>query len=291
MKRVLKWAGYGLAGLVLVLLCAAGGAFAASEAIIRWPVAKPPVRIAASKDTGAVERGRRVAKLNGCHDCHGENLEGRLFHDDALMKAWAPNLTLLAGRSDADLDRAIRHGVGADGRRLWIMPSSAFASLTDAEAADLIAYVRAFEPQGVKQPRFKPSAVARLGVLLGKFKSEPDTLKARAGLAPADVGPQFAEGRQTARACVECHGAELKGGGILEAPDLTVAAAYDPEDFAKLMRTGKAAGDRELRMMSGTSRSRFSGLSDQEIAALHAYLKARADKVIAAAEAGTLATP
>ena len=98
MKRVLKWAGYGLAGVAVFVVFAACGAFAASEALIRWPVAKPQVRIAAARDAGAIERGRRVAKLNGCHDCHGDNLEGRLFHDDAIVKAWGPNLTLLADR-------------------------------------------------------------------------------------------------------------------------------------------------------------------------------------------------
>src|SRR5688572_30067946 len=261
MQRVLKWAGYGLAGVVVFVVCAAGGAFAASEALIRWPVAKPQVRIAAASGPGAVERGRRVARLNGCHDCHGDKLEGRLFHDDAIVKAWGPNLTLLAGRSDADLDRAIRHGVGVDGRRLWIMPSNAFASLTDREAADLIAYMRSFKPQGVKQPRFELSVMARVGVLLGKFKSEPDTLAANRGRTLPDVGPQHAAGREVARTCVECHGAELKGGGFLQTPDLTVAAAYDPEDFARLLHTGKATGDRELGMMSGVSRSRFSVLT------------------------------
>lgn len=176
MKRLLKWAGYALAGIVVLLLVAIGGGFAVSEAMIRWPTDKPEVRLVASSDPGAVERGRRVAVVNGCHDCHGRNLEGKLFHDEMpIIRAYAPNLSrALAGQSDGEVDGAIRHGVAADGRRLWIMPSSAFARLSDRESADLLAYLRTFRPNGETQPRFQVGPVGRLGVLLGQFKSEPD---------------------------------------------------------------------------------------------------------------------
>ena len=82
MNRVLKWAGYGLAGVVGACVLAVGGAFAVSEAMIRWPVEKPQATLVASSDPGAVARGKRVATLNGCHDCHGKTLEGQLFHDE-----------------------------------------------------------------------------------------------------------------------------------------------------------------------------------------------------------------
>jgi hypothetical protein len=59
-----------------------------------------------------------------------------------------------------------------------------------------------------------------------------------------------------------------------------IAASYDPADFERLLRTGKAAGNRELRLMSASSRIRFATLSDAEIAALHGYLKARAEGVV-----------
>lgn len=288
MKRVLKWAGYGLAGVVVLVLFLLGGAFAASEAVIRWPMARPDSTLIASGDSGAVARGHRVAVVNGCHDCHGKDLRGQLFHDDALLKAWGPNLTLLADRSDADLDRAIRHGVGTDGRRLWIMPSSAFSRLTDQETADLIAYVRTFPKGGEKQPRFQPSPMARAGVLLGKFQSEPAMLVADAGKRLDDAGPQYAHGRELARACIECHGPQLKGGGFLGTPDLMIAASYDPADFERLMHTGVAAGDRQVGLMTSTAKSRFSIWSKDEVADLHAYLKARANKVVAEADISTL---
>lgn len=286
MNRMLKWAGYGLAGVVGACALAVGGAFAVSEAIVRWPVEKPQVTLVASSDPGAVARGRKVATLNGCHDCHGKNLEGLLFHDEMpIIRAWGPNLSrALAEQSDADFDRAVRHGVAADGRRLWLMPSSAFAHLTDQEMADLMAYLRTYKPTGETQPRFQLGAVGRLGVLLGKFKSEPDAIEATGGLKLEDLGPQHAVGRQVARACVECHGQTLEGAAFLKSPDLDMVASYDPADFEKLLRTGVAAGDRKLGLMSAVAPARFNALSSQEIAAMHAYLKARAARNFAASE-------
>ena len=289
MNRILKWAGYGLAGVAGACALAVGGAFAVSEAMIRWPVDKPQVTMAASTDPGAVARGRRVARLNGCHDCHGQQLEGLLFHDEMpIIKAWGPNLSrALAEQSDADFDRAVRHGVAADGRRLWIMPSSAFAHLSDQEMADLMAYLRTYKPTGETQPRFQVGPVGRLGVLLGQFKSEPDAIADNGALKLEDLGPEHAVGRQVARACVECHGQMLEGGGILKTPNLNMVASYDPADFERLLRTGVAAGDRKLGLMSQAAPARFNVLSSQEIAALQAYLRARAQRQFAASDGAT----
>jgi mono/diheme cytochrome c family protein len=287
MNRMLKWAGYGLAGVVGACALAVGGAFAVSEAMIRWPVEKPRVTLVASSDPGAVERGRHVAKLNGCHDCHGQKLEGVFFHDEpAIIRAWGPNLSLaLTKQTDADFDRAVRHGVAADGRRLWLMPSNAFAHLTDQEMADLMAYLRTYKPTGVKQPRYQVGPVGRLGILMGQFKSEPAQIQANGPLQLDDAGPQYAAGRQVARACIECHGQGLKGGGFMKTPDLSIAASYDAEDFEQLMHTGIGAGNRKLGLMTSVGRDRFSAFSKQEISDLHGYLKARAQRQIAAAEA------
>jgi cytochrome c553 len=277
-KRIVRWIVVGFAALAVVVVVAGLGAFAASEAVFRWPYAKPSVNLRASTDPGAVARGRRLATVAGCHDCHGDDFSGKLFHDEpAIVRAWAPNLTLVASQhSDAELDRAIRHGVGADGRTLWVMPSEAFAQLTDAETADLLAYLRTFRPAGAKQPALQLGPVGRVGLLLGKFESAPKALEKVGDRRPVDLGPQFAQGRSLSRACVECHGAELKGGGPTGAPDLNIVGAYEPEDFERLMRTGLAAGGRKVGLMTQIAPPRFNALSHEEIAALHAYLKARA---------------
>ncbi|HEY3778953.1 MAG TPA: hypothetical protein VGL35_12940 [Rhizomicrobium sp.] len=45
------------------------------------------------------------------------------------------------------------------------------------------------------------------------------------------------------------------------------------------MRTGKAAGNRELRLMSVEARLRFSHFTDDEVNDLYSYLAARGRKL------------
>lgn len=55
-------------------------------------------------------------------------------------------------------------------------------------------------------------------------------------------------------------------------PTLRIVAAYSPEEFSTLMKTGKPVGDRELSLMGGVSRWRYSRLTDNEIKAVYDYL-------------------
>ena len=288
MKRGLKWAGYGLAGVVALAAVAAGGAYGVSEAMIRWPAAKAAGVATVSRDPEAIERGRRLAVENACHGCHGEGFEGQMFHEiPGLFQGWAPNLTLAAARqTDAELDAALRKGVSADGRRLWIMPSNAFAHLSDREAGDLIAYMRSFQPTGAEQPRTRFYHIARLGILLGKFQSEPTRLAKDRGLVPVDLGPQYAKGRSLSRACIECHGPALEGGDMIGAPDLMVAASYTPQEFETLLRKGVGSGGRKLGFMTSVGPERLASWSGEDVGQLYAYLKARAAHRAGLAEAG-----
>lgn len=280
MKRFIRWAGIGLASLVTITVGVGLGGFAASEVVFRRSFPKAHASIVAASDPGAVERGKRVAQVNGCHDCHGKDFQGLLFHDEMpIFRGYGPNLTLAAHeQTDAELDSAIRHGVAADGRSLWVMPSNDFAELTDAETSDLLAYIRSFPAAGKRQPRTEIGPVGRIALLLGKFHSAPHMLRLDAELYRPDLGPQYAAGREVARFCTECHGKDLKGREVVGAPDLEVAAGYSDADFARLLRTGVPPTGRDLGLMAGVARDRFSHLTDGEVAALHAYLKARADK-------------
>lgn len=77
--------------------------------------------------------------------------------------------------------------------------------------------------------------------------------------------------------CTECHGLDLEGGdGPNAPPPLVVVAGYGPDAFARLMETGEPIGDRELDLMKEVALGRFSHMTDRAVAALHAYLQARA---------------
>ena len=62
----------------------------------RYPIMGESVRAASGTD--AVRRGKRLADLTGCTDCHGSDLRGRLFEDEGRLhgRYYASNLTLKA---------------------------------------------------------------------------------------------------------------------------------------------------------------------------------------------------
>jgi cytochrome c553 len=288
MTTVLKGAGMALAALLLLFAAMVCVAIAITELVVRWPAPTAVSRLQDTRDPDAVLRGRTVAEVNGCHGCHGGEFEGRFFvNRPMLLRASGPNLTgLVRNATASELDRAIRHGVGADGRRLWVMPSNAYANLTDQETADLIAYMRSFPPREGAPRTLAFGPLARVGILTGRLKSEPAAIADNRGVTPLDLGPAHAQGRAMSRACVECHGPELKGHSLLGAPDLSVAGAYQAEEFERLLRHGEGPGGRRLTYMSKVGPRRFASWSQDDIGRLHAYLAARAAHQARLAEGG-----
>ena len=53
-----------------------------------------------------------------------------------------------------------------------------------------------------------------------------------------------------------------------------MVAAYEASDFQRLLRTGKAAGNREVSLMSEVARGRYRHLTDAEVEAIYRYLQA-----------------
>jgi mono/diheme cytochrome c family protein len=229
--------------------------------------------------------GPRQLTVLRCLDCHGKGLRGDLFFDEPhVARIYAPNLTQVAAKAtDEQLARAIRNGIGTDGRALVIMPSATFGRLGDGELAALIAAIRAIPRGGAPSPPPQIGILGRIGLVTGKFHTTPETVAEYASKFPLDIGPQFARGRHLAASnCAECHGPDLGGGEAepgLNAPDLTIVGAYDLAAFKTLMRTGVPAGGRKLKLMGDIARTSLSHLTDSEIGQIHGYLQARADKV------------
>lgn len=280
MKRVVKWASLTAVGLAVLLAGAYVALWATSEAVLArtWPVRS--VALARATDVGAVERGAWIARTRGCTDCHGADMHGTPFFDEMpIARLWAPNVTrIAAGYNDGDLARSIRQGVRRDGRGVLIMPSATFSRLTDPETADLIAWLRSLPVGGPEQPAPFIGPLGRLGLATGRFDTEVSGVAEAARRRPPDLGSEHVWARHfVATTCSECHGPDLRGSSAVNAPDLLVAGAYSEQDFARLLRTGVAAGGRRVGLMSDIAPGRFGGLSDQQIAAIHAYLRVRAD--------------
>ena len=293
--KVLRLAGYGLAALLGLVLLAALGVYIASERLLHAPAQATASHLAPPTSAQRAD-ARRQLQVLGCTNCHGAQLRGRLFFDEpGVAKLHAPNLTRIASTaSDADLDRAIRQGIGHNGKALFVMPSQQFQYLSDAETSALIAAIRSFPVGGEDSPPLQVGPLGRIGVVTGKFQTAPAMMAAYRAERLPDLGPQLAHARHLVETgCTECHGPALHGKEVKPgtvSPDLAVALAYDPAQFRALLRTGTAVGDRPLTLMAEVARNDFSALTDAEIDGIHAYLVARARGGSAAAStAGTVA--
>jgi hypothetical protein len=94
-------------------------------------------------------------------------LSGQFAAVPGLVTLAIPNLTTGAGgvgdtNTDEDWVRAIRHGVGHDGRGLALMPSAVFYYLSDEDLGALIAYLKSLPPVDNEMPGTDLGPVGRI---------------------------------------------------------------------------------------------------------------------------------
>jgi mono/diheme cytochrome c family protein len=282
MARLLRWTGYALASLVLLVLIAFAAVWLLGGQKLAARTAKPE-HLARPTAQQLADAPRQLVVLR-CFDCHFQGRGGPFFSEPHVATIYAPNLTLVAAKAtDEQLAQAIRQGIGTDGRALVIMPSATFGRLDDGEMAALIGAIRALPRGGHDWPHREIGPLGRLGLVIGKFHTTPEQVAEYADKAPIDLGPQYRRGEHMAASnCAECHGPDLAGGEAepgLMAPDLTIAGAYDLPAFTKLIRTGIPPGGRKLKLMGQIAKDDLSHMTDAEIRDLYAYLQARAQKL------------
>jgi mono/diheme cytochrome c family protein len=289
MLKVLKWIGIALASLIglVVILVVVLNIIGRSKANRAPDVANTPVAIPAN-DSSPLARGRHLADFMGCGDCHGPGLSGKAFPTPSFLVGMAaPNLTRGEGGvgsayTAADWERAIRHGVAKDGRRLIIMPSEAYTHLDDADAAALIAYLQTLPP--VNQP-FPPRKIGILGGTLlgaGVFQTTADMIAhdsvgKRGTVAPA-VSADYGRYLGSVTGCNVCHGADLRGrkaggGGPPPGPSLVAFVANNSaEAFRNTIRTGKTPSGRALNPEQMPWQS-YAKMTDDELEAIRLYIQ------------------
>jgi cytochrome c553 len=287
MKRLAAVTGGALA---MLLVLTAGVVYARSERRLDrvHPVALAMPR-AIPRDSATVARGAHLAIITTCVLCHGADLGGAVYSDDALLGTIAgPNLTRGRGGrgaelTEADVVRAVRHGVRRDGTSLIVMPSEVYAHVGEEDLAALVAYAQQLAPvdRVVPPSRFGPLgrallAAGKLNILVAE---KTPALPLRARVAPAATA---AYGRYLAdiAGCHGCHGYGLSGGRVAgpssfpAAANLTPAGAvvrWTEADFARAMREG--------RRPDGTAIDGFmpwriyANMTDDELRALWLYLR------------------
>ncbi len=272
-------------GVILVLvLVGAVSVYMLSENRIGTSYTSPLAALAipTAAEPDQLARGAYLSAIMGCQDCHGADLSGKLLGEAPPFRIEPPNLTSGKGGVGANYDagtweRAVRHGIGYDGRGLYIMPSSAYKNLSDADMAALIAFLESVPPVDGAWAGVQLKPLGRALVAFGVFKPEVWTEAVQITSAPP-VGASAEYGHYLASiTCMHCHGATLEGGPNPDpagkpVPSLRASAQWPTETFSHAVRDGMVPDGRRLdpAQMPWVA---FSAMSDDDIAALHAYLR------------------
>ncbi len=278
MRRLLRWTGIALGVLVGLLVLAYAVIYVLSERVMRRAYDIPRASLSIPTDAASIAEGKRLATVRGCFNgCHGKEAQGMVMVDDAMLaRVVAPNLTAAVRTyNDAELVNIIRNGVRPDGRSMVIMPAEVFIGLSDSDLGRIIAFLRSLPEAAGPGPSVSLGPAGRAGMAAGRFNTAA-ALIAEAVPPPDAANDKASYGRYLARTtCAGCHGTNLRGTSVAEpSPGLQVVAAYSPEAFAELMRTGAPLGGRKLGLMREVARDNLSALTDAEIAALYSYLHA-----------------
>lgn len=253
-------------------------------------------------------RGEYLARgVAGCLDCHtehdwkapggpmvpGREGAGQIFPGEGFPgRIVAANLTpdpeTGAGKwSDDQLARAIREGIGHDGRTLFpLMPYPNFRHMSDEDLASVVVYLRSLP--AVKNPLPATEIGFPVKYLI---RSAPEPLKGP--VPPPDLSTPEKRGQYlvTLASCADCHtpavngqpeedkafagGMEFKGpwGDVQSAnitPDKTGISYYDESRFIEALRTG-AVMRRPLNPIMPWDDYRH--MNDEDLKAIFAYLR------------------
>jgi cytochrome c553 len=288
MRKLFKWLGIilgsllGLLVLTVIVLYLAGGAKLGKKYDV-------PVRtVSIPTDADALQRGEHLTTILLCKACHGGDLSGKLeFAIPGMLSIPTPNLTPGAGGigsfyTGEDWVRAIRHGVGHDGRALFIMMSKPFHHLGDEDMGALIAYLESLPAVDHELPERRIEPPGKLMIGVGLFPPFAADQIDHASPAPEQPEPGItvAYGEYLSRTCTECHGENLNGapfgppGQEILTPNLTPGgelAFWSEQEFFTAMRKGQIPSGRQLK--EDMPWKYYGEMTDDELKAVWLFLQ------------------
>ena len=292
-RKILKWIGIVLGSLVGLLLLTFAVLYVIGS--IQWNKLHgkydvPAETIPIPTDQSSIARGRHIATIRMCGHCHMENLSGQAARAPGLVTLAVPNLTSGAGgvgatNTDEDWVRAIRHGVGHDGRGLVLMPSRIWYYLSDEDLGSLIAYLKTLPPVDHEMPKTDLEPLGRVMLILGQLPPEiiPNvTVIDHDGPRPvvSEPGVTVDYGHYLALTCTLCHGENLNGQTLREGGNVYVALnltrggemkGWSEEDFIATMHSGVTpSGHQLIEFMPWKF---FGQMTDDELKAVWLYLQ------------------
>lgn len=304
--KILKWT-----GIVLVALIAILTTTIASRQNLKFEAPYPDIK--ASKDSAVIARGKFfVYGPAHCAYCHtkldkwqdveaGKELPltgGHLF-DFPPGKMYSRNLTPdketgIGNLSDSEIARALRYGVGHDGRALFdLMP---FHNVSDEDLTAIISYLRSTEPVKNEVPENKFNMLGNIVKAFLLKPTGPDpTIEVPVNSPKPDTTVEY--GRYMAQSVANCRGChterDLKtgayigpfyGGGLkipseidltvmISTPNITTdpnfgrLASWTQKDFINRFREGRKFPASIMPW------GPFSRMTDIELIAIYKFLK------------------
>lgn len=284
LRRILVFIG-ALLGVLILLIALLH--FYGSRRLTR----APGVEVAAvtiPTDAASVERGQHLVRtVSECIGCHGENLEGQVFIDEApIGYVAAPNLTRGAGgiggeMSDEEWVSVFYHGIGHDGRTLFIMPSQWYQHYSPEDLGAVIAYLKQIPPvdNELGQRAIAFPGTIFLGVL--GYGALPFNLidhdRIHAAAPPEGATTTYGQYLVYVAGCGDCHGSNYAGAQTADVPqgvNITPGGnlgQWTEEQFIQTIRTGERPDGHRLDPEQMPWQT-YAKMSDTELAAIYAYL-------------------
>lgn len=231
-------------------------------------------------------------ETRGAQPKHGKKGAGTIFVEAGMQWLVAPNITpdreTGAGNwTDEQFARAIREGIGHDGRRLFpMMPYMNFRQMSDEDLASVVVYLRSLTPVRNVLPK-----TALPEVIKGSLPPHQPITQPVPG---PDMSNPLERGKYlvTLGNCMSCHTAMNKQGQPLMplafaggmrfrgpwgevtsaniTPDASGISYYDEAMFVKTLRTGQV-GARKLNSVMPWGY--FRNMTDEDLKAIYAYLR------------------
>jgi mono/diheme cytochrome c family protein len=298
-----------IVGILILVVIVGGGAFVASRQNLKFDDTPYP-EVAASTDSAVVERGRYIVRtLAPCAACHGEPsqaeanrngaevpLTGGFVFDIPPGKIYTRNLTSdaetgLGNVSDKAIARALRFGVGHDGRAL--LPFMEMQGLSDDDLQAVVSYLRT--QAAVKNP-VPPHSFTMLGKVIKATALANPIGPATTPLTKSPRGASVETGRylvESVSLCWACHTARSMMTGALTGPKFGGTTGFteagdpghtwsppnitsDPETgrLGKMTEDQFVARFRQGRVLPGSPMpwQAFSKMNEEDLRAIYQYL-------------------
>src|SRR3974390_1531898 len=305
--RFAKW--FLTSACILAILLAVAITFTIGWRPLLGPKLRPLTGRTFEHTPQRLERGRYIAtSLSGCLYCHSPhdwNAPGTPFvpgkegsgevlpYADRPGRVVAPNLTADpetgAGRwSDDQFARAIREGIGHDGRDLFPkIPYLHFRQMSYEDLASVVVYLRSLTPVRNELP--KTEIIFPVKYLI---RSVPQPLTAPVPDVPPDAGlVKYGAHLVSLAGCSDCHTSQIQGQNVAGmefaggqpfpgpwpmvasaniTPDSTGISGYTDDSFVQMIRTGAVNGQALSDVMPTKI---YKNLSDSDLKAMFAYLR------------------